>query len=147
MNWLDEEIVKRDTLKYKSDIAHPAETLDGIISKYYTDIRDTQRLESGAASKRTIAQFFLTNYSRELKIFKSRFILPNLMKTRIVAELLAQQHGEKWIINFQEREIIPSIVRYRKVAEEITEIANSHTGNDMPNATRMYTILNIIEKT
>jgi hypothetical protein len=142
-----EEIVKRDTLRFKKDITHPAETLDGIINQYYTDIQDNQRRESGAASKRTIAQFFLSNYSRELKIFKNRFILPNLLKIRKVAQLLSQQDGEKWIINFQEREIIPSIVRYRKLAEEIAEIANSLTGNDMPNATRMYTLLNIIEKT
>jgi hypothetical protein len=142
-----EEIVKRDTLSYKKNITHPSETLDGIISQYYTDIRDNQRSETWAASKRTIAQFFLSNYSRELKSFKSRFILPNLIETRKVAALLSQQDGEKWIINFQEREIIPSLVRYRKVAEEITEIANSLTGNDMANATRMYTVLNIIEKT
>lgn len=142
-----EEIVKRDTLKYKSEITHPAETLEGIISKYYTDIQDAQSLESGAASKRTIALFFLSNYRREMNNFKSRFILPNLMKIRIVAELLAQQPGEKWIFNFQEREIIPSLVRYRKVAEEITEIANAYAGNDFASATIMYTVLNIIEKT
>lgn len=134
-------IVKKDTFRYKKDIAQPTATLIQIIRKYQADIN------LGVESQRTIAQFFLSNYSRELKDFMKRFILPNLMNTRKVAELLAEKSGEKWIINFQDREIIPHFASYRETAGKIREIAAALTGKDMANATRMYTVLNIIEKT
>jgi hypothetical protein len=134
-------IVKNDTFRYKKDIAHPTATLIQIIKKYHADIN------LGVESQRTIAQFFLSNYSRELKDFMKRFIFPNLMDTRKVAELLAEKTGEKWIINFQDREIIPHYTSYQETAAQIRETAAALTGKDMANATRMYTVLNIIEKT
>jgi len=140
------EIVKKDTLQYKSDIARATGSLDEIIRKYQTDNRMNEENQISSASKRTIAQFFLSNYSRELKDFMKKFILTRLMNIRDAAQLLAEKDGEKWIINFQDREIIPNMVIYNEIAAQISDIAASLSGNDMANATRMYTVLNMIGK-
>jgi len=59
------EIVKKDTLQYKSDIARATGSLDEIIRKYQTDNRMNEENQISSASKRTIAQFFLSNYLDE----------------------------------------------------------------------------------
>jgi hypothetical protein len=133
-------IVKRDTLNYKKDIIRPTKNLNDIVS---ADRVGSSRDEG--VMQQNISNF-LTNYSREFSNFKNRFILPNLMKIPGVAALLAEVPGEKWLIGFMEREIIPTIADYKKKARQIRDTAALLSGSDQANATRMYTGLNMIDK-
>jgi hypothetical protein len=68
------------------------------------------------------------------------------MKIPGVAALLAEEQGEKWLIGFMEREIIPTIADYKKRARQIRDTAALLSGSDNASATRMYTGLNMIDK-
>jgi len=125
-----ETIVKKDTLRYKKNIAGNISNLSQLI----------RRFDRGGS------EFFLISYKREFNNFKNRFLLAGLAKNQAVAALLAEEEGEKWLINFQEREIIPFIAEFRKIAREIRDYAGTLSGTDQPRAATFYNELNMIEK-
>lgn len=133
-------IVKRDTLNYKKDVSLPTKNFIDILSRSRTgSSRDDSAMQQDISN-------FLNNYSREFSNFKNRFILPNLVKIPGVAALLAEEQGEKWLIGFMEREIIPNIADYKRKASKIRDAAALLSGSDQANATRMHTGINMIDK-
>jgi hypothetical protein len=140
-------IAKRDSLVFKKDINHPSNSLAEIIRIFRRSVLNDNKMMQASPRNRTAAQVFLSNYSREIKNYKDRYITPNVLKLRDVAGFLAKKPGEKRIIAFQDREVFPYYVEYAEIAGQINEIAAGLSGNDMCNATRMYTVLNLVQKT
>jgi len=125
-----EEVVKKDILGYRKDMKSAIDGLERTFRRY-----------SGED-----AENFLNQFGREFSDYKNRFILPQLLKIPSVAALLSKEEGERWLINFQEREIIPLIVQYRNIANKIRDLASNLAGHDQTRASVLYTALNEIEK-
>ncbi|MCP4152230.1 MAG: hypothetical protein GY757_31110 [bacterium] len=137
-----EEKVKKDILAFRTKLKIPTNNLNAVIKKYHRGKQGGRRSESGKTDQ-SISDF-LNNYAREFSAFQNIYILPNLFKIQSVAELL-KGPGEKRIINFQERDFIPTIGDYQKVAREIREIA-SELGNDQATYSMFYTGLKTIDQ-
>lgn len=139
-------IARRDSLVFKKNSTHAANSLEEIIRVFRRTVREDNKMPTATYANRTAAQFFLSNYCREIEYYKDRYITPNLFKLRQIAALLARGRGEKRIIAFQDREVYPHYVLYAKIADQINAVATGLMGNDMCNATRMFTVLNRVQK-
>lgn len=140
------KIAKEDALAFKQKRSLGANHIEELLKKYKADNQDYAAGWSGAGSQRTITQFFLTNYQRAFKSFREKYIITPLVNIPKVAGLLADRDGEKFLINFQEQEIVPYYVEYKKIAVQCNDVAAELSGNDMANATKIYTNLNRVEK-
>jgi len=104
-----EKIVKEDSFKYKRIKELAREQLFSIIQKFLDFIPNAK--DSNPFSSNTFK--FLNFYSSEWLNFKSKFLIPDIGKYYGVFALLSQKYpGEKYFINFQQREVIPSLKKY-----------------------------------
>lgn len=69
--------------------------------------------------------FFLKHYSYEWNQYRERFILSNLAQYTVIASLAAPGQGEKWLIHFQEKEIIPFYQRFLDLKSKIKAYAQT----------------------
>ena len=132
------EIVRKDSLEYKKNRISARENLLREIRKVNQDGSITS--ESGAAgtvsadlTTRTIWQF-LNDYSREWSNFKTKFLLPDMRLLSSVALMMTQQSGEKWLINFQQREIMPALGEFKKAGNRIKSYLSSVTAAEEQSA-------------
>jgi len=73
---------------------------------------------------------FLNDYSREWGNFKTKFLFPDMRIYTSLAMMLAKQSGEKWFINFQQREIMPALGEFKKASSNIRDYLASVTSSD-----------------
>jgi len=132
-----EKIVKGDSLVYKQYLDSMKQNLATLISN----------LDRGGLDATSI-KYFVNNYQREFTNFKNRFLIPDLTGYSGLLGLMGQFPGEKWLINFQEREIIPTIKKYRVVRDHIRDYLSSMTaGEDGSWVSSISSGLNTIDKT
>lgn len=114
-----EKIVKGDSLIYKQYLDNMKQNLASLIST----------LDRGGLDATSI-KYFVNNYQREFINFKQRFLIPDLTGYSGLLGLMNQFPGEKWLINFQEREIIPTIKKYRVIRDRIRDFLSSMTAGE-----------------
>jgi hypothetical protein len=69
--------------------------------------------------------FFINHYANEWRKFDKGFLLANLEQYSDITSLLAQKRCEKWLIHFQERDLVPMLTRYRRIAHRIKKYLSS----------------------
>ena len=138
------DLVKNDTLDFKKNIVNATASLNEIIKKFKENSAESP--DDTYKGMMTATHVFLSNYSRELMDYRNKFVLPNVLKIREIAGLLAEKNGQKWIVNFQEREIVPIYLEYKEVATQIQDFAERVMEKDQPSATRMWKIIELNEK-
>jgi len=62
---------------------------------------------------------FINNFTYQWRKFDREFLLSGLEYLPEIASLLAQQEGEKWIIQFQERDLLPLLGKFKNLAKDI----------------------------
>ncbi|MEN8222646.1 MAG: hypothetical protein ABFR36_05260 [Acidobacteriota bacterium] len=136
-----EKIVKEDSFSYKRLKDAARNKLTTIIRKFIDFIpnkKDSNPHMSNIFN-------FLNNYSREWLDFKSKFLLPDIGKYYGVFALLSREYpGEKYFINFQQREVIPSLKKYT----EAKNMINTYVSNIAGTSESSYTssISNALKK-
>ncbi|MFX0198191.1 MAG: hypothetical protein ACFFCW_18900 [Candidatus Hodarchaeota archaeon] len=68
---------------------------------------------------------FLNSYRSEWLTFKSRFLMPDVNEYKVVSQYLYGKEGDKWFINFQQREIIPELGELKKRIRDIRNFISS----------------------
>ena len=68
---------------------------------------------------------FLNSYRSEWLTFKSRFLMPDVNEYKVVSQYLLGKEGDKWFINFQQREIIPELGELKKRIRDIRNFISS----------------------
>jgi|GEM_PF-2564304 len=120
-----EKIVKEDSFNYKRLKDAARNKLTAILRKFNDFVPN--RRDSNPHMQNTFN--FLNNYSREWLDFKSKFLLPDIGKYYGVFSLLSREYpGEKYFINFQQREVIPSLRRYNQVKTSINNYISNIAG-------------------
>ncbi len=131
-----ETIVKGDSFSYKRIREAARNKLNTILRKFI-DFTPNKR-ETNPYMQNTFR--FLNNYSREWLDFKSKFLLPDIGKYYGVFSLLSREYpGEKYFINFQQREIIPSLRRYNQVKTTINNYVSNIAGTSESSYTSSIT--------
>ncbi len=130
-----EKIIKTDSLNYKQNLEISKQNLDALIENLRRQGLNT-----------TAIRYFLNNYASEFNNFKNRYLIPDLNNLGGAAALMARDAGEKWLINFQEREVIPAIQNYRKLKEDIRNYTSGLTGSEQSWAASINSGLNAIDK-
>jgi hypothetical protein len=144
------EIVKKDSLEYKKNKISSRENL-------LREIRKVNRggsITSGSANAgmttdlgTQIIMQFLGDYNREWNNFKSKFLIPDMRQYSQVALMLARQNGEKWLINFQQREIMPAQDQFKKAADAIRNfLSSASSADDQAAASSISSGLQTLEK-
>lgn len=77
-----------------------------------------KKLDAKKGGLRSV-MFFINHYANEWRKFDKGFLLANLEQYSDITSLLAQKSGEKWLIHFQERDLIPMLARFQKIADRI----------------------------
>ncbi|MCK4890122.1 MAG: hypothetical protein KAS97_09330 [Candidatus Aminicenantes bacterium] len=120
-----EKIVKNDSFNYKRLKESARERLFSIVRKFNNfipNVKDSNPYISSILN-------FLNEYSREWLDFKSKFLMPDIGKYYGVFSLLTQKYpGEKYFVNFQQREVIPSLKKYNNVKRDITNYLSNIAG-------------------
>ncbi len=120
-----EKIVKEDSFKYKRSKESAREQLFSIVQKFIDFIPNVK--DSNPFLSNTFR--FLNFYSSEWLNFKSKFLIPDVGKYYGVFALLSQKYpGEKYFINFQQREVIPSLKKYNSAKQNIYDYISRWAG-------------------
>jgi len=123
-----EKLLKKDSLTFKSFRKGDKGKLLSILNKFTGSGLEGNSRDSGASS--TNIMFFLNNFSREWKDFKKKYLLPDLRKYYgLISMIEARYPGNKYFINFQQREIIPSLKLYRQAKKIISSYLSSIAGS------------------
>ena len=106
------KLVREDTLKFKAEISSYHKKFRGILSRI------------SSLSKES-CQRFINDYLREWKVYKTRFVYPDLRKYQMLSNLLANKDGDKFIISFQHREVIPYYNKVQKALARMNDFVSS----------------------
>ncbi len=128
------KLVREDTIKFK------AET-----KAYYKKFRAIlSRLSS--LSKES-CQKFINDYLREWTAYKMRFVYPDMRKYQMLSNLLSDKDGDKFIISFQHREVIPYYNDVQKALAKMNDfISSAVSGEDQAWATMVSGGINDINQ-
>lgn len=144
-----EKIVKKDSLNFKKNKISSRDNLLREIRKVNRGGSITSGGKAGNTTDLTTTTImqFLNDYNREWGNFKTKFLFPDLRQYSSLAMLLAKQSGEKWFINFQQREIMPALGEFKKAADSIRGYLSSVTSTeDQAAASSISSGLQTLEK-
>jgi hypothetical protein len=119
-----EDLVKKDSLTYKSSRVLSEENLEAELKKINRVLRQHNVLEVQTTDDRTPTLFilrFLDHYTREFVNFKKHYLLPDSGKFKELTDLLDGRDGEKWWVHFQQTNIYPSQSLLRKTQDRIRD--------------------------
>lgn len=127
-----DKIVKKDSLTFKKNKISSRGNLLREIRKVSRGGSITAGGRGGGTFDQTTTTImqFLNDYSREWGNFKTKFLLPDLRLYSSLAMMLAKQSGEKWFINFQQREIMPALAEFKNASNNIRDFLASVTSAD-----------------
>lgn len=121
------KIVKNDSLLYKKTKFAAREKLLNIVNEYLNFIE--HKRDSNPGTDNIIR--FLNGYSREWINYKTKYLIPDMGKYYGIVLLLSHKYkGEKYFINFQQREIIPSLRKYERAKKNISDYLFSIAGTN-----------------
>ena len=127
-----EKIVKEDSSAYKKNLEITKRALDNLAMRIRMEPTEIQR--------------FINSYSREFNNFKSRFLLSDVNRYDTIAAFLLAEQGDKWLINFQESQYIPSVSYFDSAKKRIRGYIANLTGPEASWAASLNSGLNAIEK-
>ncbi len=120
-----EKIVRTDSFSYKRLKEAAKDRLLSIVRKF--DNFSVNGKDSNSRMSNILT--FLNDYSREWLDYKSKFLVPDVGKYYDVFSLLSLKYpGEKYFINFQQREIIPSLKKYYGIRKKINDYLSAVAG-------------------
>ena len=105
-------ILEKDMNQWKENKAASLNNLNKLIENL------EKKLDSKKGGLRSVL-FFINHYANEWRKFDKGFLLANLEQYSDITSLLAQKRGEKWLIHFQERDLLPMLARYQQIARRI----------------------------
>ncbi len=111
-------ILEKDMKQWKENKAASLDNLNKLIENL------EKKLDTKTGGIRSVL-FFINHYANEWRKFDKGYLLANLEQYSDITSLLAQKSGEKWLIHFQERDLIPMLARYQKIANRIKEYLSS----------------------
>jgi len=127
-----EKLIKDDSLVYKKNLEVTRQNLEYLIKTIGMNVTQIKQ--------------FVNAYLREINNLKTRYLLPNLDSYAGLLSLMGADAGEKWIINIQEREIIPCIKKFRDIKNKIRSFLSTLAGDDQAWASSISSGLNLIDK-
>lgn len=104
-----------------------------------------RKIDAKKAGIRSVL-FFINHYTNEWRKYDKDYLLANLEQYPDITSLLAQREGEKWLINFQERDLIPMLARYQQISKKLKKYVSSFPKGFEENATLIRSSLDKIEK-
>jgi len=116
------KIVKKDSQIFKGERAAYENSLKEMLST--TRLATVPETTQDATSVDQAIRF-LNSYQREWLTFKNKFLIPDVNKYKAVAEYFYGNDGDKWFINFQQREIIPEGDKLRKKIDDFRDVISS----------------------
>jgi hypothetical protein len=116
------KLVKQDTIKFKAETESYRKKIKEIINAIDSG-RDIKKDSAGGMKYKL--QRFINEYLREWENYKSRFVYPDVRKYQMASNLLANKDGDKFIIVFQHREIIPYFKKVQKVISKMNDFISS----------------------
>ena len=111
-------ILEKDMNQWKENKTASLDNLNKLIENL------EKKLDAKKGGIRSV-MFFINHYANEWRKFDKGFLLANLEQYSDITSLLAQRSGEKWLIHFQERDLIPMLARYQKIAARIKKYLSS----------------------
>jgi hypothetical protein len=111
-------ILEKDMKQWKENKAASLDNLNKLIENL------EKQLDAKIGGIRSVL-FFINHYAYQWRKFDKGFLLANLEQYSDLTSLLAQKSGEKWLIHFQERDLIPMLARYQKIADRIKKYLSS----------------------
>ena len=111
-------ILDRDMNRWKEKKTAALNNLNQLIENL------EKKLDTKKGGLRSVL-FFINHYANEWRKFDKGFLLANLEQYSEITSLLAQKNGEKWLIHFQERDLVPMLTRYQQIAGRIKKFLSS----------------------
>jgi len=111
-------ILEKDMKQWKENKAASLDNLNKLIDNL------EKKLDTKKGGIRSVL-FFINHYANEWRKFDKGFLLANLEQYSDISSLLAQKSGEKWLIHFQERDLVPMLARYQQIADRIKKYLSS----------------------
>lgn len=84
-----------------------------------------KKLKKGGQATISPVMFFLKHYDYEWRQYREKFILANLAQYTVIASLASQAQGEKYLVHFQEKEVIPYENKFLELKEKIKTYAKT----------------------
>jgi hypothetical protein len=84
------------------------------------------KLDAKKAGIRSVL-LFINHFTNEWRKFDKGFLLANLEQYSELTSLLAQKNSERWMIHFQERDLLPMLTRYQRISGKIKTFLSSLT--------------------
>lgn len=120
-----EKIVKKDSFLYKKIKYAARDKLISIVKKYLNFTKISRDTNPGSDN---IIKF-LTAYGREWNNYKTKYLVPDMEKYYGIVNLLTYKFkGEKYFINFQQRETLPSLKKYEQAKKQINDYLSNIAG-------------------
>jgi hypothetical protein len=95
------KLVKQDAIKLKAETKNYYKRFKEIINRFIG-----KTAGDGGVDKESCRRF-IDDYLREWTMYQTRYVYPDVRKYQMVSNLLANKDGDKFIIVFQHREVIP----------------------------------------
>ena len=109
--------LERDALQWKENKKLALNNLSQLIENL------EKKLDAKKGGIRSVL-FFINHYTHQWRKFDKEFLLSSLEQYSEMASLLAQGGGEKWLIHFQERDLIPMLAKYQRIAAKLKKFVS-----------------------
>ncbi len=119
------KLVKQDTINFKAETKSYYKKFKEILTKFIG------KTAGGSGVDKDSCKNFINDYLREWKLYKSRYVYPDLRKYQMVSNMLSKKDGDKYIISFQHREIIPFYDDVQKAISAMSNFVSSAAGSDI----------------
>ena len=105
------KVVKGDTIRFEAETKSYYRKFKKIIKQFTPD-------KEGCTN-------FIERYQKEWEIYKVRYVYPDMRKYQLICNLLANKEGDKYLISFQHRQIIPLYEDVQKIMREMYNFVSS----------------------
>lgn len=127
-----EKIIKDDSAAYKTDMEAIKDKLENMARMVILEP--------------VSIKYFISAYARLYIDFKNRFLVPDLNSYNQLASHLAGEAEEKWMINFREGQVFPSLPHFQAAKEKIRRYTAGMKKKQADTAAAINNGLDAIEK-
>ncbi len=121
------KLVRQDTIKVKAETKNYYKRFKEIINRF------VGKTAGGIGIYKESCLRFIDDYLREWSIYKTRFVYPDLRTYQMISNLLANKDGDKFIIVFQHREIIPYYKDVQRAISAMNDFVSTAASGEAQN--------------
>jgi hypothetical protein len=113
-----DELLKKDFLSYKKSRTSAEKSLLTKIQILKNALVKSSQRDFDITRYTTAIQF-INNFPAEFLGFKKRFLFPDILKIRRIADHIASRGGDKWWIHFQQREVSSLFAKTKDIIKKL----------------------------